>query len=151
MTLNVEPAQDAMSAGCPCCTGEGGLRGFVYEGEAPHAVYFAESGGMASKPVVLIGLALGRWASDAKMDERACVVFACSKGETQVEAKPTIPYLLSFPEFKTLGRGVEPETAEAHAWFPRMRETLDAILAQDARLAHLRPDADRGRSRFSAD
>lgn len=146
MPLKVEPIEDPMAPGCPCC-GEGGLRGFVYEGGEPHSVYFAESGGMGAKPVVLIGIATGRWAADAAAQERACVVFACSKGEAGLEAKPTIPYMLSFPEFKQLGVGVEPEDATGHEMYARARATLDAVIAQDRRLAHLRP----GRARFQAD
>lgn len=151
MNLKVEPAEDPMGAGCACCDGGGGLRGFVYEGEEPCAVYFAESGGMASKPVVLIGFAIGRWGADADVNERACVVFGCSAGDGATDVKPTIPYLLSFPEFRTLGVGVEPDEAAAHPLYPRMRETLDAIIAQDPRLAHLRPQAADRRPRFSAD
>ena len=150
MSLKVEPAEDPMAAGCPCCDG-GGLRGFVYEGDEPCAVYFAESGGMASKPVVLIGFAIGRWGHDADLNERACVVFACSAGEGKAEIKPTLPYLLAFPEFRTLGVGVEPEDAESHPHYARMREALDAIIAQDPRLAHLSADPAARRPRFSAD
>lgn len=145
MALRIEPIEDPMAPGCPCC-GEGGLRGFVYDGEEPHSVYFAESGGMGARPVVLVGLATGRWAADAPAGERACFVFACSRGDGGLEVKPTIPYLLAFPEFKQLGDGVEPETASQHAMHERARKTLDAILEQDIRLAHLR----NGRSRFAA-
>ena len=148
MVLRVEPIEDPLAPGCPCCS-EGGLRGFVYDDEQPHAVYFAESGGMGTKPVVLIGVAAGRWAQDAPMEERACLVFACTKGTADVDAKPTIPHLLAFPEFKQLGVGVEPENAERHPMYAAMRTTLDAIIAQDARLAHLRPG--RAASRFVAD
>src|SRR5690606_965963 len=107
MALRIEPIEDPMAPGCPCC-GEGGLRGFVYDGEEPHSVYFAESGGMGARPVVLVGLATGRWAADAPAGERACFVFACTRGDGGLEVKPTIPYLLAFPEFKQLGDGVEP-------------------------------------------
>lgn len=146
MALRIDPIEDPMAPGCPCC-GEGGLRGFVYDGDEPHSVYFAESGGIGAKPVVLIGVATGRWAADAPVGERACFVFACSRNDADLDAKPTIPYLLSFPEFKQLGVGVEPESAADHALHERARETLTAIIAQDHRLAHLRS----GRSRFSAD
>jgi hypothetical protein len=146
MTLKIEPIEDAMSPGCACC-GEGGLRGFVYEDEEPHSVYFAESGGMGAKPVVLVGVATGRWASDAPQDERVCAVFACSMEESGLLARPTIPYLLSFPEFKQLGVGIEAEDLPQHAEHPRLRAVLDAIIAQDDRLRHLRS----GRARFSAD
>lgn len=150
MALRIEPHEDAMAAGCPCCSEGGGARGYVYDGEEPHSLYFAESGGMGSRPVVLIGLASGRWASDAPADERACIVFACSKGARELEAKPTIPYLLSFPEFKQLGVPVEAEAAAGHPLYPRLRATLDAIIAQDERFAHLRSRSE-GASRFSAD
>lgn len=149
MTYRVEPAEDPLAAGCPCCEG-GGLQGFVYAGEEPHAVYFAESGGMGNKPVILIGLVLGRWASDAAKEERACLVFACAPGEKGAGAHcaPTIPALLAFPEFRDLGLPVEPEQAPAHPLFPAFRATLDDVIAQDERLAHLRPGA---RPRFIAD
>lgn len=148
MVLRVEPIEDPLAAGCPCCS-DGGLRGFVYDGEEPHAVYFAESGGMGDKPVVLIGLAVGRWAADAPACERACAVFACSKGKTALEARPTIPYLLAFPEFKQLGAPIEAADVESHSLYPILRASLDAVVAQDARLAHLRPG--RAGSRFVAD
>ena len=146
MTLRIEALDDAMSAGCPCC-GEGGLRGFVYEGEEPHSVYFAESGGMGAKPVVLVGIATGRWASDAPQAERVCAVFACNMEDNGLAVKPTIPYLLSFPEFKQLGVGIEPDELATHAEHARLRAVLDSIIAQDDRLKHLRP----GRRRFAAD
>lgn len=146
MPLKVDPIEDSTAPGCPCCS-DSGLRGFVYEGETPHSVYFAESGGMSASPVVLVGVAIGRWASDAPATERACFVFACSKSEAGLVAKPTIPYLLSFPEFKQLGVAVEPDVARTHAMHAQVRETLDAIIAQDHRLAHLRS----GRPRFVAD
>lgn len=148
--LRVEPAQDEDSAGCPCCEG-GGLRGFVFAGEAPHSVYFAESGGMGNKPVILIGIVTGRWASDADMSERTGLVFACSMGEEGPDIRPTIPALLAFPEFRTLGLGIEPEQAQAHAGFALLRAILDAIIDQDSRLAHLRADPAQRRPRFSAD
>jgi hypothetical protein len=146
MPLKVDPIEDPAAPGCPCCS-DSGLRGFVYEEETPHSVYFAESGGMSANPVVLIGIALGRWASDAPATERACFVFACSKSETGFSAKPTIPYLLSFPEFKQLGVAVEPADSQTHAMHGQVRETLDAIITQDRRLSHLRG----GRQRFVAD
>jgi hypothetical protein len=145
MTLRIETIEDPSAPGCACC-GEGGLRGFVYDGEEPHSVYFAESGGMGAKPVVLIGVATGRWAADAPKEERACFVFACSRGDNGLDVKPTIPYLLAFPEFKQLGEAVESENASRHSMYERVRETLDAIVASDHRLTHLRT----GRSRFSA-
>jgi hypothetical protein len=148
--LRVEPAEDALAAGCPCCEG-GGLRGFVFADEEPHAVYFAESGGMGSKPVILIGLAMGRWASDAARDERACLVFACTPDDAGGEARitPTLPALLAFPEFRDLGAPVEVEEAQAHPRYDAFRACLSAVIAQDDRLAHLRARA--GRRRFSAD
>jgi hypothetical protein len=150
MTLRVEPAEDPLAAGCPCCDG-GGLRGFVFAGEEPHAVYFAESGGMGNKPVILIGLAMGRWASDAGREARACLVFACSPGENggPAHVAPTLPALLAFPEFRDLGAPVEPEAAASHVAYDGFRATLDAVIAQDDRLAHLR--AGPARRRFSAD
>lgn len=149
-TLRVEPAQDEDAAGCPCCEG-GGLRGFVFENETPHSVYFAESGGMANKPVILIGIVTGRWASDADLNERIGLVFACSQSDDGPDIRPTIPALLAFPEFRTLGVGIEPEQAQAHTSFALLRSILDAIIAQDARLAHLRADPAQRRPRFIAD
>lgn len=146
MPLKVDPIEDPAAPGCPCCS-DGGLRGFVYQDDEPHSVYFAESGGMSASPVVLIGIALGRWASDAPAAERACFVFACSKGDAGLVAKPTIPYLLAFPEFKQLGQPVEPADVPSHALHSQVRDTLDAIVAHDHRLAHLRG----GRQRFAAD
>lgn len=145
MPLRVEPIEDATAPGCPCC-GDGGLRGFVYDDEDPHSVYFAESGGVSASPVVLIGIATGRWASDAPASERACFVFACSRSASGLETKPTIPYLLSFPEFKQLGVAVEPEASSDHPMHAQVMKTLADIVAKDRRLAHLRS----GR-RFSAD
>jgi hypothetical protein len=145
MPLKVEPIEDANAPGCPCC-GDGGLRGFVYEDEEPHSVYFAESGGVSASPVVLIGIATGRWAADAPAGERACFVFACSRSNKGLETKPTIPYLLSFPEFKQLGVAIEPEVSSEHPMHERALQTLADIVTNDHRLAHLRS----GR-RFSAD
>lgn len=149
-SLRVEPAQDETAAGCPCCDG-GGLRGFVFEDETPHSVYFAESGGMGNKPVILIGIVTGRWASDADVSERVGLVFACSQSGDGPDIRPTIPALLAFPEFRKLGKGLEPEHAHSHMSFALLRSTLDAIIAQDARLAHLRADHMQRRSRFLAD
>jgi hypothetical protein len=149
-SLRVEPAQDETAAGCPCCEG-GGLRGFVFENETPHSVYFVESGGMANKPVILIGIVTGRWASDADISERVGLVFACSQSGDGADIRPTIPALLAFPEFRTLGKGIEPEQAQGHTSFALLRRTLDAIIAQDARLAHLRADPGQRRPRFVVD
>lgn len=149
-SLRVEPAEEKTAAGCPCCEG-GGLSGFVYEGEAPHSVYFAESGGMSNKPVILIGIVTGRWASDADMSERTGLVFACSQSDDGPDIRPTIPGLLAFPEFRTLGVGIEPEQAPTHARFAVLRQTLEAIIAQDPRLAHLRDNPAQRRPRFVAD
>jgi len=150
MALRVEPFEDVMQAGCPCCS-EGGARGFVYEDEEPHSVYFAESGGMGARPVVLVGVASGRWARDARADERVCIVFACSRGPEGLEARPTIPYLLAYPEFKELGAPIEPEGAEKHPWFGALRTVLGEVIAQDHRFAHLRDQGGERRSRFVAD
>lgn len=149
--FKIEPAEEMTGYGCACCNGDGGARGFVYEGETPLAVYFAEAGGMSSKPVVLIGTVIGKWEGETKKEDRACLAFACSKTDGKLNKEPTIPYLLAYPEFAALGEKVQPEEATAHAEFSRAGEIIDAILDQDPRFAHLRPDDAPRRSRFAAD
>jgi hypothetical protein len=149
----IEVAEDPMSSGygCACCSGDGGARGFVYNGEEPLAVYFAEAGGMSNKPVLLIGMVIGKWEGDTKTEDRACFVLACSKEDGKLEKVPTIPYLLAYPEFPALGVKVEPEVAEEHAEFARIIAVADAIIDQDYRFYHLRPDDAPRKSRFAAD
>ena len=149
--FKIEPAEEMTGYGCACCNGDGGARGFVYEGETPLAVYFAEAGGMSSKPVVLIGAVIGKWEGETKKEDRVCLAFACSKSEGTFEKEPTIPYLLAYPEFTMLGEKVQPEEAAAHAEFARAGEIVEAIVDQDPRFAHLRPDSAPRRSRFIAD
>ncbi|MGE3248219.1 MAG: hypothetical protein AB7F96_21625 [Beijerinckiaceae bacterium] len=152
-SYRIETAEDPMGAGygCPCCSGDGGARGFVYEGETPLAVYFAEAGGMSNKPVVLIGIVIGKWEGDTKTADRDCFVFAVSKDAGKTEIVPTIPYLLAYPEFPALGTKVEPEVAPDHAGFARASAVLDAIIDGDYRFLHLRGDDAPRRSRFAAD
>ncbi len=149
--FKIEPAEEMTGYGCACCNGDGGARGFVYEGETPLAVYFAEAGGMASKPVVLIGTVIGKWEGDTTKDDRVCLAFACSKTDGKLAKEPTIPYLLAYPEFTMLGEKVQPEEAAGHAEFERAREIVDAIVDQDSRFFHLRPDDAPRKSRFTAD
>ncbi len=151
--FRIEPADDPASAGygCPCCSGDGGARGFVYDGEDPLAVYFAEAGGMSNKPVVLIGMVIGKWEGDTTTADRDCFVFAVAKEAGKVEKTPTIPYLLAYPEFPALGTKVEAEAAPAHAGYARAKAVLDAIINGDHRFYHLRPDDAPRRSRFAAD
>jgi hypothetical protein len=149
----IETAEDPMSDGygCPCCSGDGGARGFVYEGEEPLAVYFAEAGGMASKPVLLIGVVIGKWEGDTTTADRACMVLACAREDGKLAKTPTIPYLLAYPEFPALGVKVDPETAAEHGEFTRINTIIDAIIDQDHRFYHLRPDDAPRKSRFAAD
>jgi len=137
--------------GCPCCSGDGGARGFVYEGENPLAVYFAEAGGMASKPVLLVGVVIGKWEGDTQKEDRNCFVLACAKEGGELTKTPTIPYLLAYPEFPALGTKIEPENASEHGEFDRVNAVVDAIIDQDHRFYHLRPDDAPRRSRFAAD
>lgn len=149
--LRIETAEDPMDGyGCACCAGDGGARGFVYDGEEPLAVYFAEAGGMSAKPVVLIGVVIGKWEGETTTADRSCFVFACAKDGAASEKTPTIPYLLAYPEFPALGVKVEPEEAGAHPRFAQASAVIDAILDGDPRFYHLRPDDAPRRSRFSA-
>lgn len=147
----IEPAEEMTGYGCACCNGDGGARGFVYDGETPLAVYFAEAGGMSSKPVVLFGIAIGKWEGETKREDRAILAFGCSKREGELEMEPTIPYLLAYPEFAMLGEKVQPEEAAGHAEFQRAQDIIDAVVDQDPRFSHLRPDNAPRRSRFVAD
>lgn len=149
--FKIEPAEEMTGYGCACCNGDGGARGFVYEGETPLAVYFAEAGGMSSKPVVLIGAVIGKWEGETKKEDRVCLAFACSKTDGKFSKEPTIPYLLAYPEFVALGQKVQPEEAREHAEFERVSAIVDAIIDQDSRFFHLRPDDAPRKSRFTAD
>lgn len=151
--FRIEVADDPMGAGygCPCCSGDGGARGFVYNGEDPLAVYFAEAGGMSNKPVVLIGVVIGKWEGETTTSDRDCFVFAVAKEDGKVEKTPTIPYLLAYPEFPALGTKVEAEAAQGHPVFARASAVVDTIIDQDHRFFHLRPDDAPRKSRFAAD
>ena len=118
----------------------------------PLAIYYAESGGMANKPVVLIGVAIGAWEADTTKAQRSCIVFACSKPEgAPRQMTPTIPYLLGFPEFPMLATVIEPENAADHPDYQRLVEVCGEIIANDARFMHLRDDPAARRARFAAD
>lgn len=150
--FRVEMAEDPMAGyGCACCSGDGGARGFVYDGEDPLAVYFAEAGGMSNKPVVLIGVVIGKWEGETTTADRDCFVFACSKDDKGLEKTPTIPYLLAYPEFPALGTKIEPESAMEHPVFTKASAVVDTIIDKDHRFYHLRPDDAPRRSRFAAD
>jgi hypothetical protein len=150
--IKVEPGEDMLGYGCACCGGDGGVRGFVYDGEDPLAIYYAESGGMANMPVVLIGVAIGAWEADTTKAQRSCIVFACRKPEgAPREMTPTIPYLLGFPEFPMLATVIEPENAKDHPDYARLVDVCDEIIAKDARFTHLRNDPAARRARFAAD
>ncbi|MBM3608916.1 MAG: hypothetical protein FJX29_10785, partial [Alphaproteobacteria bacterium] len=134
----IEVAEEQIGPGCACCTGEGGVRGFLYDGEDPRAVYFAEPGGYGGKTVVLMGIVIGKWEGDTKQADRNCFCFALSFENGKLSRGPTIPYLLAYPEFVMLGVKIQPEEAQAHAGYSEAADICDAIVSGDHRFWHLR-------------
>ena len=106
---------------------------------------------MSNKPVVLIGIVIGKWEGETSTADRDCFVFACYKGDKGLEKTPTIPYLLAYPEFPALGTKIEPESAASHPVFAKACAVIDTIIDKDHRFYHLRTDDAPRVSRFSAD
>lgn len=147
----VEFAEENFGPGCACCAGEGGARGFVYDGEDPLCVYFAEAGGYGGKHVVLMGLVIGKWEGETKKEDRQGFCFAVSRDAGVLTLEPTIPYLLAYPEFVMLGDKVEPENAREHAGFAQAQEICLAIIEGDHRFWHLRGEEAPRSARYATD
>jgi hypothetical protein len=144
--LIIQPSEQDDSATCPCCAGSAGVSGFVYDGQTPLAVYFAEPAGMINYPLLHLGIAIGRWGGDADANDRLRAVFSCRPGPQLELVDPTLP---SAPELTVLGRGLFPADAENHPKMTEFRAVAEAIIEKDPRLAAMRKE--RRTHRFTAD
>jgi hypothetical protein len=121
------------------------VRGAVHEGETPIAVYYAEPAGMPKYPMLRLGLVVGRFADDARPQERRALCFVCRPGGADgAQLEPSEPWLASFPEMSQLGLRLAPEDLAADADAPRLRALAQAVIAGDDRLAPMRVDATGG-------
>jgi len=123
-----------------------GISGFVYDGQTPLAVYFAEPTGMINYPLLRLGIAIGRWGGDASANDRLRAVFSCRPGP-QLELVD--PYLPTVPELTVLGQGLFPVDAEDHPKMAEFRAVAEAIIENDPRLVEMRKE--RRTHRFAAD
>jgi hypothetical protein len=144
--LIIRPNEQDDIATCSCCAGNPGVSGFVYDGETPLAVYFAEPTGMINYPLLRLGIAIGRWDVDAIANDRLRAVFSCRPGP-QLELVD--PYLPTVPELTALGQGLFPADAEDHPKMTEIRAVAEAIIEKDPRLAEMRNEA--RIHRFAAD
>jgi hypothetical protein len=145
-TLVIRPNEQEEIAACSCCAGNPGVSGFVYDGETPLAVYFAEPTGMINYPMMRLGIAIGRWGNDAVAADRLRAVFSCRPGP-QLEIVD--PFLPTVPELAALGQGLYAAHAEDHPQFVQLHAVAIAIIEEDPRLAEIR--GERRGHRFAAD
>jgi hypothetical protein len=150
MAFVVSPNPDDDVPLCTCCAGSPGVRGEVSEDGAPVAVYFAEPAGMPKFPMLRLGLVSGRFTDDATPSQRIAAVIVCRKGPDGLKLEPGEPWLPTFPELAQLGERVEPAAFPARADAPRLLALAQAIIAQDDRLAEMRPGDARRRHSFTA-
>ena len=122
------------------------MNGFVYAGQTPFAVYFAEPAGMINYPLLHLGIAIGPWGDDADANDRLRAVFSCRPGP-QLELVD--PYLPTAPELTALGQGLFPPDAKDHPKMAEFRAVAAAIIEKDPRLAEMRNE--RRPHRFAAD
>lgn len=144
--LVIQPNEQDEIATCSCCSGNPGVSGFVYDGETPLAVYFAEPTGMINYPMLRLGIAIGPWAGDSVAADRLRAVFSCRPGPM---LEVVDPYLPTVPELTILGLGLFPADAEAHPKMAEFRTVAEAIIEKDPRLAEMRNE--RRSSRFAAE
>lgn len=144
--LIIRPNDQDELATCSCCSGNPGVSGFVYDGEAPLAVYFAEPTGMINYPMLRLGIAIGSWGGDTVANDRLRAVFSCRPGPV---LELVDPYLPTVPELTALGVGLFPADATAHPKIAEFRTVAEAIIAKDPRLAEMRNE--RPTHRFAAD
>jgi hypothetical protein len=145
-TLVIRPNEQDEIATCSCCAGNPGVSGFVYDGETPLAVYFAEPIGMINYPMLRLGIAIGRWGGESVAADRLRAVFSCRPGP-QLELVD--PFLPTVPELAALGQGLFPAAAEDHPQLAELRAVAAAIIEEDPRLADMRNE--RRAHRFAAD
>jgi hypothetical protein len=145
-SLLIQPNEQDEIATCSCCAGNPGVSGFVYDGETPFAVYFAEPTGMVNYPLLRLGIAIGRWGSDTIANDRLRAVFSCRPGPL---LELVDPYLPTVPELTALGQGLFPADAEHHPKIAEFRAVAEAIIEKDPRLAEMRKE--RRTHRFAAD
>jgi hypothetical protein len=145
----VEPADGGL-AGCACCAGEAGLRGFVFEDGVPRAVYFVEPLGMPNYPLAKLGMAIGDWSPGAAASARLSLGFLIRPGSPNAELSASDAKLSGFPELPMLGRPVAGDELGAHERRAEFEALARVIVAQDWRLEPLRGGLGSG-SRFSAE
>ncbi len=138
MPYRIEPNPDDDVALCSCCAGAAGVRGAVYEGGKPVAVYFAEPAGMPKYPMLRLGLVVGKWTDDAQPADRLSLAFACRPGSPEPQIEAIEPYLATFPELVQLGLHCGASDAQAHTDAADFRAMVAAIIAGDERLAEMR-------------
>lgn len=150
--LVVRPAEDDLFASCACCAGEAGVRGFVYEGEEPRAIYFAEALGMPHFPLIKLGVALGAWDKGARAQDRVRFAFLCKPTPAGPDMEPAEPELAGAPELSLMAAPVTAADLASHPQMETFRQTAKAIIEQDWRLVAIKGgEAAAPRRKFSAE
>ncbi len=114
-----------------CCAGNPGVSGFVYDGETPLAVYFAEPTGMINYPLLHLGIAIGRWGDDSVATDRLRVVFS-SPSRTAVRTRRSC----ISRQYRTYHarKGAIPCRCRASPNMAELRTVAKAIIESDPRL-----------------
>ena len=135
--LIVEPAESDLVA-CACCAGEGGLRGFVYEGAEARAVYCVEPIGATTYPMIKLGIAVGEWGPGSPVGSRVSLALVCKPTPNGPGLTPAEPKMLAFPELETLGLPLSAAELPHAARRDDLYGIARAIIDQDRRLAAIR-------------
>jgi len=150
-TLNVEPLEDAMPLGCPCCTPmPSGLRGLVYEDKTPHAIYSARPSRFDDGPM-LMSITVGRWEEKTTAADRKTVALTCFSRPDGPEIRAADFDAAGWPDMVGVGQPLSRSELEHDADYAAIIRLARAIMHQDRRVAMLAVGPLPGHGGFRAD
>lgn len=149
--FNVEPLQDEMALGCPCCEpGPSGLRGLVYEDKTPHALYSAKPSRISGGPL-LMTVTVGPWQRENSFRDRKTVALTCVRRANGLDVQAAEFDMDVWADMMGQGIPLTRSELEHDADYAQIVRLARAIVNQDRRLAALAAGTPPTHGRFSAD
>ena len=131
--LRVEPSNESRAFLCDHChTAYGATRGFVYEGESAHALYYAALHDCGAGGAVYLAVGIGERAEeDGVFGDVLSATFRIEPTETGVEVGVVDVLQSPWAQARSLGQMLNRDEALAHESYKELSHIADHVIAED--------------------
>lgn len=131
--IRIEPSNESRAFLCDHCQKlYGATRGFVFEGESAHALYYAAMHDCGRSAAVYLAVGLGeRMEEDGVFGDVRSVTFKVEPSEAGVEINVVDASESPWSRARSLGEMMNAEEAIAHEKFQEFLHTADHIVIAD--------------------